>query len=426
MSGQIVKTALADGVEGIYISNPRFKTTRISVNLIAPMSFEDVSKHAMIPFLLTRGSRSYPRIIDINRKLAELYGAGISAGAVKLGDRHLLRMTATVLNDEYTLNGEAVTAQAGGMLTEMLFDPPLERGGFAPDRVAQEKRLLLEKIEGEINNKRRFAITRCESLMCEGEPYGIPVYGSREMAEEISASDIYGAWQHLLNTASVKIYVIGATEPSKIFDGFKAAFAGRSRAPKLPENKTLAARSEPAYKNETMEVAQGKLCIGFRTPGAGNGKDLVKLAVMSDMFGGGPYSLLFTNVREKLGLCYYCAARYNRHKGILMVDSGVEADKAEQATDEILRQMDNIRHGEFEDNILSASKMGLADSLRTVPDTPSATEAYYLDGMFDENPMSPEEYAEAIGSVTKEDIISAAESMKLDTVYFLSGGGEAR
>lgn len=45
---------------------------------------------------------------------------------------------------------------------------------------------------------------------------------------------------------------------------------------------------------------------------------------MTDVFGGGPYSRLFMNVREKLSLCYYCSARLIRGKGIIVIQSGIE------------------------------------------------------------------------------------------------------
>lgn len=52
---------------------------------------------------------------------------------------------------------------------------------------------------------------------------------------------------------------------------------------------------------------------------------------MVAMFGGTPFSRLFVNVREKLSLCYYCAARFDRITGIMLVDSGVEAQNREKA-----------------------------------------------------------------------------------------------
>ena len=65
-----------------------------------------------------------------------------------------------------------------------------------------------------------------------------------------------------------------------------------------------------------------------------------------------PFSRLFKNVREKLSLCYYCAARYDKACGMMMVDSGVETGNEEKAQQEILRQLDLVRQGDFDEEEL--------------------------------------------------------------------------
>ena len=77
---------------------------------------------------------------------------------------------------------------------------------------------------------------------------------------------------------------------------------------------------------------------------------------MTDIFGGGPYSRLFMNVREKLSLCYYCSARLIRGKGIIVIQSGIEKENRQKVLDEINRQLDIMKNGEFSDEDFEASK----------------------------------------------------------------------
>jgi hypothetical protein len=55
-----------------------------------------------------------------------------------------------------------------------MLDPSLtrtyKRRLFGEDAVRREKRLLIERMESEINDKRVFALRRCEQLMCAGNP----------------------------------------------------------------------------------------------------------------------------------------------------------------------------------------------------------------------------------------------------------------
>ena len=55
-------------------------------------------------------------------------------------------------------------------------------------------------------------------------------------------------------------------------------------------------------------------------------KDTYAMKLMNTIFGGTPFSKLFLNVREKLSLCYYCAAGYNQLKGTVFVDCGIEEE----------------------------------------------------------------------------------------------------
>ena len=45
---------------------------------------------------------------------------------------------------------------------------------------------------------------------------------------------------------------------------------------------------------------------------------------MTALLGGSTGSRLFTNVRERLGCCYYCGARVNLLTGILLIECGLE------------------------------------------------------------------------------------------------------
>lgn len=69
------------------------------------------------------------------------------------------------------------------------------------------------------------------------------------------------------------------------------------------------------------------------------------MRLMNALLGGTPHSLLFQNVREKMSLCYYCASSYDRHKGVFLIDSGVEETDAARAEEAVLEQLDRASRG---------------------------------------------------------------------------------
>ncbi len=143
----------------------------------------------------------------------------------------------------------------------------------------------------------------------------------------------------------------------------------------------------------------------------------------ADVFGGGPYSRLFTKVREEMSLCYYCSARYNRQKSFIIVQCGCEEENMEKAVSQILRQLDEIKNGNF-DYEFKSSKISLTDAINSVYDAPESLENWYLSQITDDEFKAPGESAARNNAVTKEQIIECADLVTLDTIYRLVSTGE--
>ena len=137
-----------------------------------------------------------------------------------------------------------------------------------------------------------------------------------------------------------------------------------------------------------------------------------------------PSSKLFLNVREKLSLCYYCAARYDRAASIVMVDCGVEKPNIESAKAEILHQLDTIRENDFDDETFENTRAQLKNALRAISDYADSIEEWYLGKIIAGSIVSPAEEMRALEKVTREQVVEAAKSVKLDAVYLLTSKEE--
>ena len=129
----------------------------------------------------------------------------------------------------------------------------------------------------------------------------------------------------------------------------------------------------------------------------------------------------FENVREKLSLCYFASSTVDYFKGIMLVSSGIEFEKYDEAKREIFRQLDAIRNGEFSEEELQYARRSTASGLRAGSDSPGALESFYLGQTIGGWDWSNEEYAALCEEVTREDVIAIAQSAVCDAVYFLRG-----
>ncbi|MBQ6847963.1 MAG: insulinase family protein [Clostridia bacterium] len=412
---------LQSGVEGLFIKNNRFNTTLVSYNFYLPLKKETAAENALLPFILTSCSNRYPDFSRLNYKLSKLYGARLNASTEKYGDYQLLRMTISVINDRFSLEGDSLVKNASELLLGLIFEPKCENGVFFEDDLEREKRKAIEHIKGEISEKRVFAKKRLIEEMFKNEPYGTPKCGTVEDVQAITGESLYKAWKNMLSSGFVRVQVVGSAVPDGLFEEVSERFSTVDRNNVCDCKISAPAKkvSTPKTVTDYMDVSQGKLCLGFSTTLCGNDDVALPLMVMTDIFGGGPYSRLFSNVREKMSLCYYCSASAIRQKGLVTVESGLETDNFEKAEKEILNQLEALKKGEFSDFEFESSIKSITDSLNTYNDSQNSIDLWYVIKVNNDSLYTPEDIAEKISTITREDVINAAEGVCLNTVYKL-------
>jgi len=422
---EIIRRELFPGVWLRSVHTNKFKSSYLSVTLLAPLEKDTASANALVPYVLRRGTAAHPDMESLSAALDELYGGAIEPIVRKKGETQCLGFVASFLDDAYALDGEAILEPAAQLLGRMLLDPVTEGDVFRADYVEGEKANLIDRLRGQINDKRTYATHRLTALMCGEEAYGVDKLGDETAAAAITPAALWQRYQDLLSTAAVEVYYCGSAAPERVEEALKAALAT------LPVNACrlvpdcevcLHAGAEPRIVEEAMDVTQGKLAMGFRTGGLTCWEEeFPALLLCNSIFGGSTLSKLFMNVREKLSLCYYASSGLEKMKGLVLVSSGIEFDKYETARDEILAQLEAVRRGEIEDWELEGARRTLMGAYLTALDEPGRLEEFWLGQAVAGLEESPEELSARLETVTLEQVSAAAQKMELDTIYFLKG-----
>ena len=252
---------------------------------------------------------------------------------------------------------------------------------------------------------------KCDALLPDYLRFVRGVVDSPDLSLNIS--------RELLQQSRVELFYCGSASEERVTDALLSAFAAlpRGTAEIWQPMQKLSAPAQPRIITEAMEVTQGKLAMGLRCAT----DDVPAMILANLMFGGWSNSKLFLNVREKLSLCYYASSSYARSKGILTVSSGIETKDYDRAVEEILRQLRAIQSGDWEEWELEGARSTMLSALTSLGDSQGALENYYLGQAATEQHESPEEMAAMIREVTPERIRAAAETVALDTIYFLRG-----
>lgn len=414
-----VVTQVGEKLRIVSVNTKEFKTSQITVSMMMPLTL-NLAENMVLATGLVHSSKKYETLSKLNSKLENLYGATLSGNAAKRGEGCMVQFSITSVDNKFALDGENISEECLEFLLEVLMNPNAENGAFNEKQLELEKRLAIEDIESELNDKRAYALTRMIEIMCADEAYGISKKEIMNNIKAITPESLYKAWQDLLSKSTIQISLVGNIDISQAENTVRNAFSSINREPAEISTVFVEQAMDVTEKTEDMEVNQSKLVMGFRSGMTDRNDNQYNERIMVDVFGGGPYSRLFMNVREKLSLCYYCSARLLRDKGIIIIQSGIEKENRQKVLDEINVQLDIMKKGEFSNDDFKASKRAICDMMRGVCDTPDGIDAF-VNTMIDEDIITPEEMIENYEKVTFEDVVACAEKMSLDTVYMLSG-----
>lgn len=414
------QTNIGDGIDIIYAKTDKFKTNEISVTFLAPLREDTASANALLFNLISRTTKAYPTVNEFNRRLAALYGAKISCTVSKLGENQALSIMISSLADRFAIDGESIGADCFDFICSMLYEPNTDdNGNFLEADIKREKKLLCEKLDAEYSEKRIYSLRKLEELMFAGEPYAINKYGTKESINAVDNAALKYAYNSLVTSAKVQITVIGDVDIDYITSRAKQCFAEVNREYKPPVKAVFKPFPESVKdEREAIDVEQGKLVLGYRVNCEDNFVGRPDVRLFCDVFGGGPYSKLFCNVRENMSLCYYCSARYDRRKSCVIIQCGCEEENMDKAVDEIQRQLTIVQSGDIKEEF-EAAKMGITDLILSVRDDSVALCHWYASQITDNAIFSPKASAAENNAVTFDEIVSSAKLMKLDSVFRL-------
>ena len=148
-----------DNITLTYIPMDKLKTTSVEFYIHRPLVKEDASKNAILPHILKRSCSLCGDSKEVAKYLENLYGAKFSAGIAKRGDDHLISFEFETISDKFAPFGEKLLSGVMDLALSMIFG---ERKGFSDEIFEQERKNSITKIENIINDKRVYALFRCQ------------------------------------------------------------------------------------------------------------------------------------------------------------------------------------------------------------------------------------------------------------------------
>ncbi|MDY8162504.1 EF-P 5-aminopentanol modification-associated protein YfmF [Bacillus thuringiensis] len=402
------------------IPTDKYKTNTCVFRFKAPLNEETVTERALLPYVLQSATEKLPSVIRLRQYLEELYGSSLAVDVSKKGEDHIISIYVDIANEVYLHDAPPLFEKALSMLSDIVLHPATEGNGFLSSIVESEKRALLQRIEATYDDKMRYANERLIEEMCKVEPYRLSANGKKESVASITNESLYQYYQKVLAEDEMDLYIIGDISENAV--DLVSKYFSISARPVRERNVLLHRRNnEEKEVVEKQELKQSKLHIGYRTFVTYKDEDYFALQLFNGLFGGFSHSKLFVNVREKNSLAYYAASRFESHKGLLFVMSGIEAKNYEKAVEIIKEQMLAMQNGEFSEEEIHQTKSVIQNQILEAIDTPRGFVEMLYHGIISDRTRPVEEWLTGIESVTKEEIVKVAKNIELDTIYFLQG-----
>lgn len=416
------------GIKLHQIKTDKFKTNLIAIFLSMPITKENVTKNSLLSAVLRRGSKNMPTQAQISQELEEMYGASFDCGLDKTGDNHILKFYLESVNDNFLpQTDENMLKTSVEKLLEIVFNPLIENEAFKEEYVNQEKQNVKRIIEGKPDNKARYAFDRCIEEMYKDQPYGLYKYGYIEDLEQITPQDLYKYYQQMISKCKIDIFVSGnIDEVTSIVEQNENIKKLQDREPNYKINKVE--NKEEVQENEVieeMDVTQGKLTIGLDLH-LKNEEQKYDAMLYNAILGGSANSKMFQEVREKASLAYTAGSSYVRYKSNIFIKCGIEIKNYEKAMGIIRKQLEDMKNGSFTDEDIENAKKGIISGIKAIDDEQDTEITYFFGQELTDSKTSIEEYMKKIQNVSKENIVKVANSVTVNTIYFLKDNGTAK
>jgi predicted Zn-dependent peptidase len=169
---------------------------------------------------------------------------------------------------------------------------------------------------------------------------------------------------------------------------------------------------------ESMDITQGKLVIGLDVKSDIDNINYITMCY-NTILGGGANSKMFQNVREKASLAYTAGSSYLKRKKNIIIRAGIEIENYQKALEIIKQQLEDMKNGAFTDEDLKNAKNLIISTIENIPEEQDTEISYYFGQELANSNVSVEEYKNKIECVSKEQIVEVANTISINTIYFL-------
>ena len=236
-----------------------------------------------------------------------------------------------------------------------LFATAVRRPALDPDALESVRSLALQSLAGLQDEPQHLVGIRLRQFAMPA-PFNRSGYGTEVGLRSLTAAGMRAAWERRARPGGTLIGVAGDVHPERVRDALERLLEGWSGATPEPAQR---APAELGTHRIALDTQQTHLAIGLPAP-ADRDEAAAAHRVAVRVLGGATSSRLFTEVREKRGLCYSVGASsaLGKDRGLVQIYAGSTHERAPRTLECIMAELERFERGvtpdEFRDAVVGA------------------------------------------------------------------------
>lgn len=381
---------ICDNVNLSVFKTDKFNSISMSVSFVFPALEYTTTGNNLLAGMFFEGCEKYKIPKKIYTRLEEI-GAEAYSSVVKKGDYSILVL--------YCKFRAEYTKDAFEFMKNIIFEPM-----FYDEAVKNQVKATKDRIDAEKNDKRTYAREKLISYAFKNRPFGVDGNG----CERFLNMDIKEYYYYLMENSKIEIMVVGNINEKQTEDLCRKYLNFGPRGFEYPEDE----KEETPYQSysEKADVDQSKLCIGINA----EFDSWEKAVIANCILGGGAGSVLFSDVREKQGLCYYIVSSLYRYKEYIVVESAINYEEKDNVINSVKEALEKFSPTSEE---IARAKRYIVSSLKTTGDSQTRIMDFKIGQILAEDNRSLDEILKSINEI--DSLENTFKRLEINTVFSL-------
>lgn len=396
----------------------KFKSITIKFCFISKAIREKLPYYLLLCNVLTNSSNKYntkKKKLDL---MASLYDIHFNFFVEYLYNTQVVYFKMNFVNPKY-VRDDNLFDKALEVLYEFLLNPFIKDNAFEQKILLEEKNYIVDCLKKDINNKSLYAYERINKEMFDNTIF---YYDNDTLINDIlsiNGSDLYKTYLDLLNNTEKIIYLCGDIDNNINLDEKFQKFSMLKNQlinydliyDYLPKQVTV--------KIEEMNINQSIIILGYKTTISVIDKQFEALNLFVQMFGGESYSTLFKQLREYNSLCYSVDVNLEIYKKTIFIEVGINKENYQRTVDLINKELEKYKKGIISEELFEIAKKDIINSIMENDDNIEEICSLSFENYLFKEENSINNLINKYNQITLNDIIKVANTVTLDTIFFL-------